>query len=208
MIIDSVQVGPIAEARDKVLLDTKTYSIEVEDFVSKYGLLKDSFYRELDENLNLTQANYKERTFREVFCECWLGRRLKELGIIKAELPRKKLSMKERMKQLFHISDKEAQTQIKYLTGRALAVKEILANQNNALLLTLIYHRKLEQSWLLMARVLQGKLKERLGLHFEIIGRSRGVKWVLEKDYLIDTCLNSQDNYEKLVNYFLEDDNN
>ena len=29
-----------------------------------------------------------------------------------------------------------------------------------------------------------------------------------QKGYLIDTCLNSQDNYEKLVNYFLEDDNN
>ena len=27
-----------------------------------------------------------------------------------------------------------------------------------------------------------------------------------EKNYLIDTCLNSQDNYEKLVNYFLEED--
>ena len=26
-----------------------------------------------------------------------------------------------------------------------------------------------------------------------------------EKRYLIDTCLNSQDNYEKLVNYFLEE---
>jgi len=26
------------------------------------------------------------------------------------------------------------------------------------------------------------------------------------KGYLIDTCLNSQDNYEKLVNYFLEED--
>ena len=29
-----------------------------------------------------------------------------------------------------------------------------------------------------------------------------------EKAYLIDTCLNSQDNYEKLVNYFLEEDDN
>ena len=27
-----------------------------------------------------------------------------------------------------------------------------------------------------------------------------------EKGYLIDTCLNSQDNYEKMVNFFLEDD--
>lgn len=29
-----------------------------------------------------------------------------------------------------------------------------------------------------------------------------------EKGYLIDTCLNSQDNYKKIVNYFLEEDNN
>jgi len=27
-----------------------------------------------------------------------------------------------------------------------------------------------------------------------------------EKGYLIDTCLNSQDNYEQVVNYFLESD--
>ena len=27
-----------------------------------------------------------------------------------------------------------------------------------------------------------------------------------KKSYLIDTCLNSQDNYEKIVNFFLEDD--
>lgn len=27
-----------------------------------------------------------------------------------------------------------------------------------------------------------------------------------EKGYLIDTCLNSQDNYERMVNYFLEED--
>ena len=27
-----------------------------------------------------------------------------------------------------------------------------------------------------------------------------------ERGYLIDTCLNSQDNYEKIVNYFLEED--
>lgn len=26
-----------------------------------------------------------------------------------------------------------------------------------------------------------------------------------EKGYLIDTCLNSQDNYERMVKYFLED---
>ena len=29
-----------------------------------------------------------------------------------------------------------------------------------------------------------------------------------EKGYLVDTCLNSQDNYKKMVDYFLEDYNN
>ena len=30
-------------------------------------------------------------------------------------------------------------------------------------------------------------------------------RFTTEKGYLIDTCLNSQDNYEKLAKYFLED---
>ena len=34
----------------------------------------------------------------------------------------------------------------------------------------------------------------------------RGLKeWDNEKGYLIDTCLNSQDNYKKLASYFLEE---
>lgn len=64
---------------------------------------------------------------------------------------------------------------------------EILASQNNALLLTLIYHRKLEESWLLEAKRLQILLKKILGFHFEIIGRSRGVKLVVENDYLMES---------------------
>ena len=64
---------------------------------------------------------------------------------------------------------------------------EILANQSNSLLLTLIYHRKLDKSWLLEAKKLKMKLEKYLGFHFEIIGRSRGVKLILEKDYLIES---------------------
>lgn len=64
---------------------------------------------------------------------------------------------------------------------------EILANQSNSLLLTLIYHRKLEKSWLKSAQILRQKLHNILGFHFEIVGRSRGVKLVLQKDYLIQT---------------------
>ncbi len=129
LLTDSVQVGPIEEAKDKVLLDTKTYSVKTEDYVSRYGTLKDSFFRELDEDHELSKANYKKKTFRNVFSKAVIVKRLSELGIIKSRLPQEKLSINEKMKNLFHISDKEAETQVQYLTGRAMEVNHILANQ-------------------------------------------------------------------------------
>ena len=56
-----------------------------------------------------------------------------------------------------------------------------LANTNE-ILLTLIYHKKLGDSWVKAAKDLQSSLQEKTF----IIGRSRGQKIVLEKDYLLD----------------------
>lgn len=56
-----------------------------------------------------------------------------------------------------------------------------LANTNE-ILLTLIYHKKLGDSWVKAAKKLQSHLREKTS----IIGRSRGQKIVLEKDYLLD----------------------
>ncbi len=64
---------------------------------------------------------------------------------------------------------------------------EILANQTGALLLSFLYHRKLESSWLIQAQTLKSALQDSLGFSFELVGRSRGVKLVVENDFLIET---------------------
>lgn len=55
---------------------------------------------------------------------------------------------------------------------------EFLSTLSGELLVTLIYHRKLDAQWETAARQLSAELG------FEIIGRSRGQKLVLERDYV------------------------
>ncbi len=62
---------------------------------------------------------------------------------------------------------------------------EVLGTQDNAILLTLIYHKKIDDSWLEVARELKRILKKD-GFEVEIIGRSRGVKLVVAKDYVVE----------------------
>lgn len=64
---------------------------------------------------------------------------------------------------------------------------EILSNSKDSLLLSFIYHRKLDSIFLQDARVLRDRLQSILPLHFEIIGRCRGIKLVLENDFLIES---------------------
>lgn len=57
---------------------------------------------------------------------------------------------------------------------------EFLTNSAGDALVTLIYHKKLNDAWLEQARQLQDSLK------IHIIGRSRGQKVVLEKDFITE----------------------
>ena len=61
---------------------------------------------------------------------------------------------------------------------------EILTNCDDSLLISFIYHRNLQESWLQSAKQLKQKLQKFLNFNFYFIGRSRGVKLVLEQDYL------------------------
>lgn len=63
---------------------------------------------------------------------------------------------------------------------------EILSTQQNELLITFIYHRRLEQSWLALATKLKKILEEKLLMKIALIGRSRGVKLVVDRDYVIE----------------------
>ncbi|PKO89727.1 MAG: tRNA (uridine(54)-C5)-methyltransferase TrmA [Betaproteobacteria bacterium HGW-Betaproteobacteria-12] len=65
--------------------------------------------------------------------------------------------------------------------SRKLFGAEFLATLSGEMLVTLIYHRKLDESWESAARILAGKLQ--IGL----IGRSKGQKVVLERDWVLES---------------------
>jgi len=65
--------------------------------------------------------------------------------------------------------------------GKRLYVAEFLATLSGEMLVTLIYHRKLDDEWEMAARQLAGDLG------IGIIGRSKGQKIVLERDWVIES---------------------
>ena len=67
------------------------------------------------------------------------------------------------------------------LLRRRLFQVEFLTTLSGDALITLIYHKKLDDEWQVMAEALQAELG------FPIIGRSRKQKIVLERDYVIET---------------------
>ncbi len=64
---------------------------------------------------------------------------------------------------------------------------EILSTQTHSLLLSLIYHKKLEKSWEQLAEILRQKLQLALNLEIHLIGRSKGIKLIVGKDYLTES---------------------
>ncbi len=65
---------------------------------------------------------------------------------------------------------------------------EFLASTKNSILVTLIYHKKLDDRWIEEAKKIENKLK------IKIIGRSKGQKIVLSNDYINETLnINNKD---------------
>ena len=62
---------------------------------------------------------------------------------------------------------------------------EALSTQVDTILLTLIYHKKINDKWLEIARVFKEVLEKR-GIKLEVVGRSRGVKIAVDKDFVIE----------------------
>lgn len=66
------------------------------------------------------------------------------------------------------------------LLRRDLFQSDFLATLSGELLITLIYHRRLDEQWEAAARALAGELK------VQLIGRSRGQKIVLDRDWVLE----------------------
>lgn len=83
--------------------------------------------------------------------------------------------IKELMPKL--ISQLESELELSY----KLFAVEFLGSSTNDMLVTLIYHKKLEESWITKAKEIEQKL------NIKIIGRSRKQKIVLTNDYINET---------------------
>jgi tRNA (uracil-5-)-methyltransferase len=77
---------------------------------------------------------------------------------------------------------------------------DFLSNQKGDCLVSLLYHRKLDEQWQAAATSLQETL------NIAIIGRSRGQKLVLAQDYVIDTfdVDGEQLHYQQIENSFTQ----
>lgn len=128
LLIDSVRVGEIEDVRDGVFINSEPMKIDQASYLEKYGCLRDSFYKELPDEKEMSQSNYRHKTFLDVFSGKWFLRRFKEMKSVKEVDSKKELSMKDCISQSLHVSKEEASAQIIYLSGRALSVQEILKN--------------------------------------------------------------------------------
>ena len=83
---------------------------------------------------------------------------------------------------------------------RKLFAVEFLSSTQNELLVTLIYHRKLDDEWSEEARKLQSEL------NISIIGRSRKQKVILEKDFIIESFKvnNKNFHFQQIENSFTQ----
>lgn len=77
---------------------------------------------------------------------------------------------------------------IRILEHKLFAI-EFLSSTTNNLLITLIYHKKIDQEWEDEAKKLSQKL------NIEIIGRSRKIKRVINKEYINETLTINQKDY-------------
>lgn len=80
------------------------------------------------------------------------------------------------------------------LTKQRLFQIEFLATLSGDMLVTLIYHKKLDEEWAAVAR----QLEQQFGIY--IIGRSRKQKLVLSQDYVVETLnVNGRDFHYKQI---------
>ncbi|RYY02999.1 MAG: tRNA (uridine(54)-C5)-methyltransferase TrmA [Gammaproteobacteria bacterium] len=77
---------------------------------------------------------------------------------------------------------------------------DFLTTLSGQALISLIYHRKLDEEWILVARELQTKL------NIFVIGRSKGQKIVVEQDFVIEqlTVGNKQFHYQQIESGFTQ----
>lgn len=77
---------------------------------------------------------------------------------------------------------------------RKLFQVDFLSTLSGEILVSLLYHRQLDESWTEQAKSLKARLNDK-GFNLNIIGRARKMKIVLDRDYVIEQLNVNGDNY-------------
>ncbi len=162
------------------------YDIPYEDQVAQKhewvsGLLTTFFDGELTVYRG-AEAHYRSRAEFRIWhtgdrCDYAMGNWEKNGSVTITECPKVTEPIARTMPRLL-----EAINESDVLRQRLFAV-EFLATLRGEVLVTLIYHRKLDEEWESEAKGLEG------GLNIHIIGRSRKQKVVLSQDYVTETLV-------------------
>ncbi|WP_456393474.1 tRNA (uridine(54)-C5)-methyltransferase TrmA [Nitratifractor sp.] len=143
------------------------------------GLLRPYYEGEFD-CFDSPVSHYRARAEFRIWhegdaCSYAMGNLSKEGSVTIDECPKVISAIDERMEPLL-----EAVNASPELSRRLFGV-EFLATTTGECLITLLYHRRLEEPWIAEARGLQKRLKA------SVIGRSRKQKEVLDREYVTET---------------------
>ena len=121
------------------------------------------------------KTNYRSRAEFRVWhdgdkCSYAMGNAEKNGVVLIEECPKVLVSIEERMWEMLRVINKS-----NILKHKLFSV-EFLASTLDEVLVTLIYHKKLDEDWVKVARELEAKLD------ISLIGRSKGQKLILSKE--------------------------
>ena len=68
---------------------------------------------------------------------------------------------------------------------RKLFQVDFLSTLSGELMVSMLYHRKIDEEWVVHAKALKQTLKE-AGFNLDLIGRARKIKYTLDRDYVVE----------------------
>ena len=161
------------------LYDT-SYDTQLSDKEKRVSSLLSPFYKDKLEVFDSPISHYRARAEFRIWhegsrCDYAMGNITKDGAINIEECPKVIEAIEKRMwKLLDRINDSQE------VLKRKLFSVEFLATTTNECLVTMLYHRKLDDAWSEEAKLLESEL------HCKIMGRSRKQKVILSDEYVTE----------------------
>jgi len=161
------------------LYDT-SYDIQLSDKEKRVSLLLSPFYKDKLEVFNSQTSHYRARAEFRIWhdgdrCDYAMGNITKDGAINIKECPKVIEAIEKRMWRLLEIINNSQE-----VLKRKLFSVEFLATTTDECLITMLYHRKLDDVWSKEAKLLESKLE------CKIMGRSRKQKVVLSDEFVLE----------------------